>query len=119
MNACMRRPLTAAPHKREAAAKLPPLYVGRHGTACVHDRISRVEIGRKSVQQLEELIQEGDRMCGSGGGSRSIQLGCKRVLDLLGSAVLLVVLSSLFLLIALLTKLTSMGPVFYRQPAWA
>lgn len=40
---------------------------------------------------------------------------CKRGLDLAGSAVLLVLLSPLFLLLAVLVRLTSSGPVFFRQ----
>ena len=39
----------------------------------------------------------------------------KRVLDFLMAVVLLIVLSPLFLILALLIKLTSKGPVFYRQ----
>lgn len=40
---------------------------------------------------------------------------CKRILDLVLSAVLLVILSPLMLLLALAVKLDSPGPVFYRQ----
>ncbi len=40
---------------------------------------------------------------------------CKRSFDLLGSAVLLLLLSPAFLIIALLTKLSSPGPVIFRQ----
>jgi lipopolysaccharide/colanic/teichoic acid biosynthesis glycosyltransferase len=39
----------------------------------------------------------------------------KRTLDALGAAVLLIVLSPLFLLIAILVKVTLPGPVFFRQ----
>lgn len=39
---------------------------------------------------------------------------CKRVFDVLASALLLVLLSPVFLLLALLVRLTSRGPVFYR-----
>jgi exopolysaccharide biosynthesis polyprenyl glycosylphosphotransferase len=39
----------------------------------------------------------------------------KRLLDFLMAVLLLVVLSPLFLIVALLIKLTSKGPVFYRQ----
>ncbi len=39
----------------------------------------------------------------------------KRRLDVIGSLILLVVLSPLLLLIAILVKLTSRGPVFFRQ----
>src|SRR5260370_30369991 len=41
-------------------------------------------------------------------------LGCKWVFDVLISGLLLVVLSPLFLILALAVKLTSSGPVFYR-----
>lgn len=39
----------------------------------------------------------------------------KRILDVLIASALLVVLSPVFLLVALLVKITSTGPVFYRQ----
>ncbi len=39
----------------------------------------------------------------------------KRILDIAGSAVLLVVLSPVFLILAIAIKLESPGPVFYRQ----
>src|SRR6267142_220000 len=38
----------------------------------------------------------------------------KRLLDILGSAIALVILSPIFLLIVILIKLTSPGPVFFR-----
>jgi Undecaprenyl-phosphate glucose phosphotransferase len=44
-----------------------------------------------------------------------INLFTKRALDLVIAAVCLVVVSPLFLLIAALVKLTSRGPIFYRQ----
>jgi len=43
------------------------------------------------------------------------KLALKRVLDLIGSAVLLLIVSPVFLLIAIAIKLTSSGPVFFRQ----
>ncbi len=49
---------------------------------------------------------------------RSVVAGAvifKRLLDILGAAVLLVLLSPLFLLIILLVKLDSPGPVFFKQ----
>jgi lipopolysaccharide/colanic/teichoic acid biosynthesis glycosyltransferase len=42
------------------------------------------------------------------------QIGCKRILDVLVSALLLLVLFPLLLILALLVKLTSQGPVIYR-----
>ncbi|MFQ5663236.1 MAG: sugar transferase [Terriglobia bacterium] len=44
-----------------------------------------------------------------------LHLAFKRLLDVVGAAVLLVLLAPLFSLIALLIKLTSPGPVFYFQ----
>lgn len=46
---------------------------------------------------------------------RSIfHLGCKRALDIVGSAILMVLLSPLLLILSLLVTVTSPGPVFYR-----
>jgi lipopolysaccharide/colanic/teichoic acid biosynthesis glycosyltransferase len=45
---------------------------------------------------------------------RPLQVGCKRVLDVLVSGSMLVLLSPLFLILSLAVKLTSPGPVFYR-----
>jgi lipopolysaccharide/colanic/teichoic acid biosynthesis glycosyltransferase len=46
--------------------------------------------------------------------NRPLQLACKRALDVVFSAVLLVLVAPLFLLLAILVKLTSPGPVFYH-----
>ncbi len=43
-----------------------------------------------------------------------LRLACKRAIDILSSASLLTVLSPLFLVLAVLVKLSSRGPVFYR-----
>jgi lipopolysaccharide/colanic/teichoic acid biosynthesis glycosyltransferase len=43
-----------------------------------------------------------------------LQLACKRCFDVLLSVLLLLVLSPLFLLLAILVKLSSPGPVFYK-----
>lgn len=45
---------------------------------------------------------------------RPLQLACKRVLDILFSALALVLLAPLFVVLGVLVKLTSPGPVFYR-----
>ena len=47
--------------------------------------------------------------------SRTFQLGVKRVFDMSSAALGLVLLSPIFLLIAVLIKLDSHGPVFYLQ----
>jgi exopolysaccharide biosynthesis polyprenyl glycosylphosphotransferase len=45
-----------------------------------------------------------------------VHAAVKRLVDIAGSGLLLVVLSPLFLLVALLVKSSSRGPVFFRQP---
>jgi len=47
--------------------------------------------------------------------SQRLALGAKRLMDVLGSACALILLSPLFVLIALAIKLTSKGPVLFRQ----
>jgi lipopolysaccharide/colanic/teichoic acid biosynthesis glycosyltransferase len=54
------------------------------------------------------------RLCPSAGGAFSYDV-TKRVLDIIGSTTLLVALAPVFLLIAILVKSTSRGPVFFRQ----
>ncbi len=51
----------------------------------------------------------------SGNGSGWLQPLLKRVFDIIGSSVALLLLSPLFLLVAILTKLESPGPVFFTQ----
>lgn len=50
----------------------------------------------------------------SPGWSSRFQLGCKRLLDILGSLIALIVLSPLYILLALRVKFSSPGPVLYR-----
>jgi lipopolysaccharide/colanic/teichoic acid biosynthesis glycosyltransferase len=47
--------------------------------------------------------------------SRKFAIAIKRLMDIVGSAIALLIFSPLFLLIALAIKLTSKGPVFFRQ----
>jgi lipopolysaccharide/colanic/teichoic acid biosynthesis glycosyltransferase len=46
--------------------------------------------------------------------SSSVQLACKRILDITLSGGLILVLSPILLLLAVLVKVTSHGPIFYR-----
>jgi lipopolysaccharide/colanic/teichoic acid biosynthesis glycosyltransferase len=46
--------------------------------------------------------------------NKPLHTACKRVVDILGSTALLVLLSPVFLILALLVKLTSRGPVLYQ-----
>src|SRR3954453_23479221 len=46
--------------------------------------------------------------------NQPLQVACKRILDVIGSALLLLVLSPIFLVLAVAVKLSSVGPVLYR-----
>jgi lipopolysaccharide/colanic/teichoic acid biosynthesis glycosyltransferase len=54
----------------------------------------------------------------SRGPERNFQLGVKRVFDILIAAVVLLLLSPLFLVVAIAVKLDSIGTVFARQPRY-
>jgi lipopolysaccharide/colanic/teichoic acid biosynthesis glycosyltransferase len=49
------------------------------------------------------------------GNKKKLSLLTKRAMDLVGSGVALILLSPIFLALAILIKLTSRGPIFYRQ----
>lgn len=51
----------------------------------------------------------------SAGSADSLEHIAKRIIDLVASAILLIILSPILLLIALLVKITSPGPVFFLQ----
>ena len=46
---------------------------------------------------------------------RELNLFIKRIIDILGSLIGMIILLPLFIIIAILIKLTSEGPVFFRQ----
>ena len=46
---------------------------------------------------------------------RELNLFIKRIIDILGSLIGMIILLPLFVIIAILIKLTSEGPVFFRQ----
>lgn len=46
---------------------------------------------------------------------KKLQLFFKRIIDIIGSFILLIILSPIMLIMAILIKLDSKGPVFYRQ----
>ena len=46
---------------------------------------------------------------------KKIQLFLKRIIDIIGSLILLILLSPILIVMAILIKLDSKGPVFYRQ----
>jgi lipopolysaccharide/colanic/teichoic acid biosynthesis glycosyltransferase len=63
---------------------------------------------------LTAFDRDSDRLVFSRHWSSSAQRRIKRTIDVVGSALLLLLLSPLLLAIAILVKLSSEGPVFYR-----
>jgi exopolysaccharide biosynthesis polyprenyl glycosylphosphotransferase len=70
-----------------------------------------LKIGRPHTEVMDGASQ----IVANGGGIDGWQLLMKRVLDVVGSLVLLILLAPLFLVVAVLTKLTSPGPVLFAQ----
>lgn len=67
--------------------------------------------GHEKWRPVEPLLDRADKRA----ARIRLQERGKRVLDIIGSLMLLALLSPLFLLIAVLVKLKSPGPVFFRQ----
>jgi exopolysaccharide biosynthesis polyprenyl glycosylphosphotransferase len=70
-----------------------------------------LKLGRRHVEATDGT----PHIMANGNGIDGWQLLLKRVLDVVGSLVLLAALGPLFLIIAALIKLTSHGPVLFRQ----
>jgi lipopolysaccharide/colanic/teichoic acid biosynthesis glycosyltransferase len=75
------------------------------------DTIRRFTIQLQVHQGRQEATAEAD----TARARRTIYLATKRALDIVASALLLVLASPLFLLMAALVKLDSSGPVFFEQ----
>ena len=69
----------------------------------------------KFVHASAEAADGASQIVASSNGMDGWQLLLKRVLDVVGSLVLLIIFSPLFLIVAALIKLTSSGPVFFAQ----
>jgi lipopolysaccharide/colanic/teichoic acid biosynthesis glycosyltransferase len=70
-----------------------------------------------STNLLPFNVESGDdyqTLIFSGNWSSLAQLGMKRSMDVIGATLLLMLLSPLLLVIAILVKLSSHGPIFYR-----
>lgn len=65
-------------------------------------------------ENAEAVFEPGKRMVLSPRWQSPLSLALKRVFDLLVSAILLLLLSPVFLVVAIAVKLSSPGPVFYR-----
>ena len=95
----------------EHAAELVALCE-QHGIVIRFDsQVFKLRILNYRVQDLEE----NSRVLAAAGPDDVIPAMIKRTLDCLLSGALLVILSPLFLVVAVLVKLTSPGPVFFRQ----
>jgi lipopolysaccharide/colanic/teichoic acid biosynthesis glycosyltransferase len=82
-----------------AASEPGAAEVGVHMSDCVVDQ-ARLQVVRPPIV--------------SAGWHSPTRMAGKRVMDIFGSAIMLLILSPLFLGIAVLVKLTSRGPVLYR-----
>jgi exopolysaccharide biosynthesis polyprenyl glycosylphosphotransferase len=69
----------------------------------------------KQVRRSNEVMDDASQVTANSSGNHGWQLLLKRVLDVVGSLVLLILLAPLFLVVAVLIKLTSPGPVFFAQ----
>jgi lipopolysaccharide/colanic/teichoic acid biosynthesis glycosyltransferase len=88
----------------------------RLGASTVNQISLKVHLHEEAVKS--NFFEPVDLVLGDvrGGFARaSIQDGFKRVLDIVGSLILLIALSPVMLVIAFLIKATSRGPVFFKQ----
>jgi len=69
----------------------------------------------KLVRARNEVMDDASQMAANSSGIDERHLLLKRMLDFVGSLVLLILLAPLFLVVAVLIKLTSPGPVFFAQ----
>jgi exopolysaccharide biosynthesis polyprenyl glycosylphosphotransferase len=69
----------------------------------------------KLVRRRAELSDGASEIMANSGGLDEWQLLAKRALDIVGCVFLLILLSPLFAVVAALIKLTSPGPVFFKQ----
>jgi exopolysaccharide biosynthesis polyprenyl glycosylphosphotransferase len=95
----------------EHAAELVALCE-QHGIVIRFDaQVFKLRTSNYRVQDLEE----NSRVLSAAGPDDAIPAIIKRTLDFLVSGALLVIFTPLFLVVAILVKLTSPGPVFFRQ----
>ncbi len=77
---------------------------------------SRAGSSRNRVElRLQRTLQEFGQFAQKAGRSRSVYFVCKRLLDVTVASVMLVVLFPLMVIVAILIKLDSRGPVFFVQ----
>ena len=93
----------------------------------VRDEVDKLTDGASRLSISVHVPQVGEARCGTiladpvfeelrgSQGHSGVRDAVKRMLDIVGSLTLLIVLSPVLALIAVLVKLTSSGPVFFRQ----
>lgn len=98
-------PLTIVANKKEAKkAGADDLYIGNFEFQDLLDRLEFLnQTKRKNYEEQEDLSPQPDLRLNKG----------KRLFDIVFSLICLIILSPLFLLVALAIKLESDGPVFY------
>jgi len=95
--------------RRQLAGRLPAGAASSVSIQlCVHPELANEEVCAPLDPLLEDLRRRQPQV--------TVYSVVKRAVDVAGSAALLVLFAPLFLLIAILIKLGSAGPVFYRQP---
>jgi exopolysaccharide biosynthesis polyprenyl glycosylphosphotransferase len=93
----------------ERAAEMAKL-AERHGI------LLRFDMDIFDLKLARQHIEDGSsQVLATGSEISAWQLLLKRVLDVIGSLALLILLAPLFLVVALLIKITSPGPVFFTQ----
>jgi lipopolysaccharide/colanic/teichoic acid biosynthesis glycosyltransferase len=76
--------------------------------------LSENKVFAMNPAELTACERDADRLVFSPNWNSSVQRGIKRLIDVVGAALLLLVLSPLLLVIAILVKLSSPGPILYR-----
>ena len=86
----------------------------QHGIIIRFDsQVFRLRNFRPRVQDLD--LEETSRVYAVAGPSEAIPATIKRTLDVVFSTVLLIILTPVFVVVGALVRLTSPGPVFFRQ----
>ncbi len=95
---------------RELADRLKPVVI-RSFSIRLHGQPASSSAGGAALPPADPILK---RLCSSHVGPSTYDAS-KRVLDIVGSSTLLLAFAPLFLLIAVIVRLTSRGPIFYRQ----
>jgi lipopolysaccharide/colanic/teichoic acid biosynthesis glycosyltransferase len=81
---------------------------------CMPSEVS-IAVSDEAYSDATEVRRPFEMNSVAGGRDRATYWACKRVFDIVAAGSLLVILAPLLLFVALLIKITSSGPVIYRQ----